>query len=59
MIAEWRKSKFVINIGAIYVLIAAASYSAGEIVQLSSWYSIQPCLTSYRFMPNQKIYQIS
>ena len=32
MIAEWRKSKFVINIGAIYVLIAAASYSAGEIL---------------------------
>ena len=32
MIAEWRKSKFVINIGAIYILIAAASYSAGEIL---------------------------
>jgi drug/metabolite transporter (DMT)-like permease len=32
MIAEWRKSKFVINIGALYVLLAAASYSAGEIL---------------------------
>lgn len=32
MIAEWRKSKFVINIGSLYVLLAAASYSAGEIL---------------------------
>ncbi|MEI8232242.1 MAG: EamA family transporter [bacterium] len=32
MIAEWRKQKFVINAGTWYVLIAAASYSAGEIL---------------------------
>lgn len=32
MIAEWRKQKFVFNAGALYVLIAAASYGAGEIL---------------------------
>ena len=32
MVAEWRKQKFVINAGAWYVLLAAASYAAGEIL---------------------------
>lgn len=32
MIAEWRKHRFVINMGALYVLLAAISYAAGEIL---------------------------
>ncbi len=32
MIAEWRKHKFVVNIGGLYVLLAAASYATGEIL---------------------------
>ncbi|MFZ2200118.1 MAG: EamA family transporter [Microgenomates group bacterium] len=32
MIAQWRKQKFVINAGAWYVLLSAASYGAGEIL---------------------------
>ncbi|MFH2085751.1 MAG: DMT family transporter [bacterium] len=32
LIAEWRKHKFVFNTGALYVLIAAASYALGEIL---------------------------
>ena len=32
MVAQWRKHKFVINTGALYVLLAAASYGVGEIL---------------------------
>lgn len=32
IIAEWRKNKFQLNAGAVYVLVAAMSYTGGEVL---------------------------